>query len=56
MMFAISSLITIAIIIGCIYLFGWWGIPVIIVIYFALGVLAKRRNPGKTEDKYGNWR
>ncbi len=55
-MFLISALIAIGIIIGCIYAFGWWGILAIIIIYFVLGVLAKLRNPGKTEDKYGNWR
>lgn len=55
-MFVVSALIAIAVIIGCIYAFGWWGILAIIGIYFVLGVLAKRGNPGKTEDKYGNWR
>ncbi len=55
-MLVVSALIGIATIIGCIYAFGWWGIPALIVIYVVLGALAKHGNPGKTEDKYGNWR
>ena len=55
-MFAISAFVAITIIVGCIFAFGWWGLLVIVGIYFVLGVLAKRSNPGKTDGKYGNWR
>ena len=44
----ISAIIGISIIIGCIAVFGWWGVPVLIGIYIALGILAKSCNPGKT--------
>ena len=52
----ISVLIALGVIIGCIAIFGWWGIPAIIGIYWLFGVLAHLANPGKREDKYGNWR
>jgi hypothetical protein len=52
----ISVLIALGIIVGSIAVFGWWGIAVIIGVYYVFGVLAKLLNPGKREDKYGNWR
>ena len=52
----IATLIGIGIFIGFIAVFGWMGIIWFILSYIILGVLAQLRNPGKREDKYGNWR
>lgn len=56
MLTLIQTLVGIGIFIGCIAAFGGWGILVFIGTYIALGVLAQMANPGKREDKYGNWR
>lgn len=52
----IQALVGIGIFVGCIAAFGGWGILVFIGAYIVLGALAQRANPGKREDKYGNWR
>ena len=51
-----SVLIALGIIVGSIAVIGWWGIPVIIGVYYVFGILAQLANPGKREDKYCNWR
>ena len=51
-----ATLIGIGAFIGFIAVFGWMGIVWFFVSYFILGFLAQLRNPGKREDKYGNWR
>ena len=47
-MFVVSALIAIAVIIGCIYAFGWWGIAAIIIIYFVLGVITGKKRRSNT--------
>lgn len=52
----IATLIGIGCFIGFIAAFGWMGIVWFFVVYVILGILAQVANPGKREDKYGNWR
>ena len=52
----LATIIGIGIFIACIAMFGWLWILVFIGSYIVLGFLAQLRNPGKRDDKYGNWR